>query len=130
MFGVDKKMRYAVWIGIIFQTLFYSAVLFVGVASLVKCYGLAQASSQLCRNVAKPLVTLISVVNVICDFYVLILPIYRVSKLHLSFQRKLGLTIVFAWGVAYVSPSLPHSSLRSEANGMGPIEHVQQALPV
>jgi hypothetical protein len=119
-------MRYAVWVGIIFQTLFYSAVLFVGVAQLVKCYRLSQGSSQFCHNVAKPLVTLISGFNVICDFYVLILPIYRVSKLHLSFRQKLGLTIVFSWGIAYVSPSSAYSSVRSEANGWGSTGHVQQ----
>lgn len=102
IFGVDKRMRYAAWFGIIFQALFYTAVFFVGVAQIVKCYGLAQGASQFCRNVSKPLVTLISSVNVVCDFYVLILPIVRVSKLHLNSHRKVGLTIVFSWGLAYV----------------------------
>lgn len=108
-------MRYAVWFGIVFQALFYSAVLFVGVAELVKCYGLSQISNQFCLNVAKPVVTLTSVVNVICDFYVLILPLYRISKLNLSFRRKLGLVIVFAWGLGYVTPFYSSSLLRSEA---------------
>lgn len=46
-----------------------------------------------------------SVVNVVCDFYVLLLPLYRITQLQLSFKRKLGLIVVFAWGLAYVIPS-------------------------
>ena len=100
--SVDRGLRHAIYYGIIFQALFYAAIIGVGIGALVECNGLSQLSNQFCINFGKPVVILIAAVNVITDFYVLALPIRRVLKLQLSFKRKLGLLVVFAGGLVYV----------------------------
>lgn len=98
MFSVDLRLRHAVYFGIVFQALFYSAMIGVSIAAIVQCNGLSQLSNRFCINYGRPVVLLIAAVNAATDLYVLALPIRRVLKLQLSFKRKLGLMAVFTAG--------------------------------
>lgn len=53
-----------------------------------------------------------SAINVLSDFSILLLPLYRISRLKIPTGRKLGVLAIFAVGLLYVplSFSLPLSS--------------------
>ena len=88
-------MRQIAWFGIIFQALFSSGVMFVGVVRMVSCDGLAQNTNQFCRHVAQALDSVVNTLNVACDAYVIYAPYYWAIKTQTSFYRRLG------WIIAY-----------------------------
>lgn len=45
------------------------------------------------------------IINLVMDVVIIGLPIYETTKLQLSRTKKLGVTLMFAMGFAYVSPS-------------------------
>lgn len=92
-------IHYGVWAGIIFQGLFYSAAVGLGIGSVCKCDSIKEISDQFCERIKREIQVMILVVNIVTDIYVLILPIFRVSKLQLKFKRKVGLVVVFAGGM-------------------------------
>jgi sterol-4alpha-carboxylate 3-dehydrogenase (decarboxylating) len=89
----------AVYLGIAFIAIYTTAIIGVAIGSIVKCNGLAQISSRFCRNYAKPVVVMNSVINVVTDFYVLVLPIPCIMKLQLSLKRRIGLLLAFGSGI-------------------------------
>ena len=103
IFNVDRVLRFFIYFGIIFQALFYSAMTGVAIGSIVECNGPSQLTNQFCINYGKPVVVSNAAVNVATDFYVLLLPITRVVKLQLSSSHRLGLLMVFATGLVYVT---------------------------
>ena len=92
-------IRYGVRVGIIFQGLFYSAAVGLGIGSMCKCDDIREISDRFCERIKKEIQAMILVVNIVTYIYVLILPIYRVSKLQLKSKRKVGLLVVFAGGL-------------------------------
>ena len=48
-----------------------------------------------------------SAINVVSDFSILLLPLYRISKLKIPTRRKIGVLAIFAVGLLYVSPIHP-----------------------
>lgn len=98
MFSVDLRLRHAIYFGIVFQALFYSAMIGVSIGAIVQCNGLSQLSNRFCINDSRPVVLLMAAVNAVTDLYVLALPLRRVLKLQVSFERKLGLLAVFTAG--------------------------------
>lgn len=99
VFKVDRMIRYGVWTGIIFQGFSYSAAVGLGIGSMCKCDDISEISDQFCDRIKREIQVMILVVNIVTDIYVLILPLYRVSKLQLKSKRKVGLLLVFAEGV-------------------------------
>ena len=98
LFKVDRLFLRLVYFGVIFQTLFYSAVFFVAIVTVTRCDSAAALTIQLCQNQYILVITQ-GVVNVITDFYVLALPITRVAQLQMPFWRKVGLCAIFLTGL-------------------------------
>ena len=49
-----------------------------------------------------------SAINVVSDFSILLLPLYRISKLKIPTKRKIGVLAIFAVGLLYVLfPKIP-----------------------
>lgn len=88
--------------GMVILALFYTAMIGVAISSIVECNGIAASTLQFCKNYSGPVVMLNAVFNVVSDFWILILPYPQLLKLQLRFRQKIGLTIVFAAGLAYV----------------------------
>lgn len=57
-----------------------------------------------CSNKLNVLDIVISVINIVSDFYILILPLFVISRLQMKRQRKLGIGAVFATGL-WLEPS-------------------------
>lgn len=102
IFDIDRGLRLPIYLGIVFQALFYSAMIGVAIGSIAECNGPSEFNNQYCKNYAKPVVVLHAAVNVATDIYILLLPIPRVLKLQLGRRHRLGLLLVFATGVVYV----------------------------
>ena len=102
IFNIDRGLRLPIYLGIVFQALFYSAMIGVANGSIAECNGPSQITNQYCKNYGKPVVVLNAAVNVATDIYILLLPIPRVLKLQLGRRHRLGLLLVFATGVVYV----------------------------
>ena len=98
IFKLDRTLRLAIHAGLLFTTFWYTAILGVAIAAIVKCNGLAQLSNQFCLNYAKPVVVMNAVINVVTDFYILVLPVPCVMKLQINRRRRIGLLLVFASG--------------------------------
>jgi sterol-4alpha-carboxylate 3-dehydrogenase (decarboxylating) len=92
-------MQIAVWVGIFVNVVFYTAFAGLSIGNMIKCTGLAQVNDPYCLFNEGINVLLNSMVNVITDFYVLLLPIPRLIKLQLKQNQMLGLLLVFASGL-------------------------------
>ncbi|KAI9792479.1 MAG: hypothetical protein M1833_001092 [Piccolia ochrophora] len=106
IFSVDRSMRIGIWSGIIFQALFYTTAMGLAITAVVKCNGVATLSDKFCQDFSSPVIIMVSSINVITDFYVLILPIRNLLKLRLPLKHKLGLMACFAGGLATCAASL------------------------
>ncbi|KAL2047511.1 hypothetical protein ABVK25_011440 [Lepraria finkii] len=106
IFDIDRGMRLPIYLGIVFQALFYSAMIGAAIGSIAECNGPSQFNNQYCKNYGKPVVVLHAAVNVATDIYILLLPIPRVLKLQLGRRHRLGLLLVFATGVVTCAVSL------------------------
>lgn len=97
-FNVVSFTRHLIYVGI-FLTLFTSAA-FMGheIAQAVMCMGVSATSVPLCQAVNK-VVVIQAVVNVLIDFYILVIPLQQVYKLNMDLQRKLGIAAVFGVGL-------------------------------
>ena len=101
LFEQDKKTRILAWIGIVFCTMYY---IFELVYALVRC------SPWPGENHTAPYVsgrcTLmriygngISLLNVISDIYLVVIPIPVVKRLHMSWKKKTRVWSVFMLGI-------------------------------
>jgi sterol-4alpha-carboxylate 3-dehydrogenase (decarboxylating) len=100
IFDIEQGLKIAIWIGIVFIAVFYSAYAFLSIGSMALCIGLAQLDNSYCVFMEGIMVAITSFVNVFTDFYILILPIPRILRLRLQARRKIGLLFVFASGLA------------------------------
>jgi len=106
IFGVYRTMQIAIWVGIFIDVVLYTAFGGLAIGSMIKCTGLAQVNDPFCVYNEGINVLLTSMVNVITDFYVLLLPIPRLIQLQLNYHRKIGLFLVFASGLGACATSL------------------------
>lgn len=99
-------MRYFVYFGITFTGLYYFASM---IALSILCTprdGKSQASYLLttalpqCVHGRDIINLLLGVVNVLTDFYLLILPLPAVWSLHLPARKKIGVSAIFLTGFA------------------------------
>ena len=102
IFKIDRILRFAIYFGIIFQALYYTAVTCVAIGAIVKCDDISANSNRFCINYGKPVVAMNAAVNAATDIYVLLLPLGRVWKLQLSFKRRLGILALFSAGIVFV----------------------------
>ena len=111
VFYVDRTIRFGAWGGLIFHALYYVAMICIEIGAIIQCYDLFQISSRFCVRNERELMMMNSAVNVITDFFVLILPIPRVLKLQLTLKRKIGIMTTFVDGLLYVvAPSVDDQS--------------------
>ncbi len=99
IFQVDRVLKWLVYGGIIFQTLFYTAMVLVSIVTLTQCDSALALSKKICKDQSIPIIVQ-GVVNTITDFYVLVLPIARVVQLQIPFRRKVGLSAIFLTGLS------------------------------
>lgn len=99
------------------QVLIYiNALLYIGsvVALLCQCIPRAKISNPTlpgrCTNVRLS-VMISAVLNVVSDFFILVLPLWAIWHLQMPLKRKFGVSIVFATGVLYVLPPPSHRHL-------------------
>ncbi|KAL8688376.1 MAG: hypothetical protein Q9218_005703 [Villophora microphyllina] len=102
LFNPSKVMRYLIYFGVGFNLLFYTIYLFL--------------YSLMCPNVSKRALTCgprlkqlgvaTSGINVVSDFYILLIPLAAVSNLQLPPKRKLGLLAIFFTGFLFVPRQL------------------------
>ena len=100
IFSISNIFKYTIYSGVVIMTLFYTAMICAGIGAVVLCKDEAADTLQLCKNYSGPVVMLNVVFNVITDFWVLIMPFPLLVKLQMGFRHHVGLTIVFAAGLA------------------------------
>ena len=107
LFSVDRTIRYLIWVGIVLQVIGYGAFTGCAIGLEVICSDAKKAETNtFCVNNYKVTYTQ-SLFSVVTDFYVLLLPMGVVSRLQLSFRRKIGVILVFMTGLLYVLDLLP-----------------------
>ncbi|RAH78826.1 hypothetical protein BO86DRAFT_319937, partial [Aspergillus japonicus CBS 114.51] len=84
----------------------YTFCVAVAIGSLVQCAELSQLEAPYCRFTSGTMITIQSVINVVTDFYVLLLPIPRLLKLQVSRRRRIGLLVTFMSGLGACAASL------------------------
>ena len=98
LFGVNKTMRYLIYFGIAFQAVFYLINTGFYAAAEAICISAANLRTRFCLR--EWIFTIIQgTVNVVTDFYVLILPVAMVSRLQLTPGRKFGVIAIFLTGL-------------------------------
>lgn len=98
IFKIDRNLRAAIYAGFFVNIAFYTIVLGFGIRAIVECVDMTWVTNKYCRIVQLPLYTAVFSFNVAMEIYLMILPISRIVKLHLSLNRRIGLVIVFASG--------------------------------
>ncbi|KAE8414778.1 hypothetical protein BDV36DRAFT_236484 [Aspergillus pseudocaelatus] len=96
----------AVWVGIVADAVLYAFCIAIAIGSMVKCAELSQLRDPYCKFNSGTMITIQSVINVITDFYVLLLPIPRLVKLQVSRRRQIGLLLTFLSGLGACATSL------------------------
>ncbi|KAJ5633330.1 NAD(P)-binding protein [Penicillium lividum] len=96
----------AVWVGIVAIAVLYIFCICIAIVSMVKCAELSQLETSYCKFDSGTMITIQSVINVVTDFYVLLLPIPRLVKLQVSRRRRIGLLLTFMSGLGACAASL------------------------
>ena len=92
-------MRFLIYFGIAFQALFYAASVAFYSAAEATCT--QNSKAQAAFYLREWVFTVVSgIINVMTDFYVLILPIAMVWSLQLTTRRKIGVIAIFLAGLA------------------------------
>ncbi|KAL8710814.1 MAG: hypothetical protein Q9220_004617 [cf. Caloplaca sp. 1 TL-2023] len=94
LFSPSKIMRYLIYFGIGFNFLFYTIYLFL---YALYCPNTSKKAAT-CGGNLKVLGVATSGINVVSDFYILLIPLTAVSNLQLPPKRKLGLLAIFFTG--------------------------------
>lgn len=108
IFGSQRWMKYSIYLGITISGLFYFSLM---TALLILCVprdGQSQASylsaiaSPRCAR-SKTINLVGGVLNIVTDFYILVLPMPAVLSLQLSARKKIGVGAIFLTGLSYAS---------------------------
>ncbi|KAL8697776.1 MAG: hypothetical protein Q9201_006935, partial [Fulgogasparrea decipioides] len=94
LFNPSTVMRYLIYFGIYFNLLFYTIYFFV---YIFFCPNTSK-NARACGPKLKVLGVATSGVNVVSDFYLLLIPLAAISNLQLPPKRKFGLLAVFFTG--------------------------------
>lgn len=99
LFEINRPLRISIHVGLVLMALFHAAIVGVGIATVIKCVGLAGSTLQFCKDASGSVQLTQSAFNVVTDLWILILPMPLVRKLQLPRSRKIGLFFVFGAGV-------------------------------
>ena len=102
IFSVKQKVRYGVYAGLAWAFLLYWTGIPIATSFCVPRIGDVwdvQAVGERCAKMSLYLMT-VSVLAVVLDFYILILPISTIMGLHMSLNRRLSILGVF--GTAFL----------------------------
>ena len=94
LFSVARGLRYSIFFGIGFMSLFYTIIMFLFI--------FLNESKFLSLSYA------VGSVNIVTDLYILILPMVPVSRMQLSKKKKIGVQCIFLTASLYVqhTPSI------------------------
>ena len=101
IFTVNKRMRYSIWFGLVWDTLLYWVN--IPIATYYGTPRIGQswedvAWTETCANLTT-FVLVQGVLSVVLDLYIFILPIPIVSKLPISLKQRLSILGVFATAI-------------------------------
>ncbi|KAL8852626.1 MAG: hypothetical protein Q9221_002506 [Calogaya cf. arnoldii] len=94
IFNPSKTMRYLIYLGIGFNFVYYTIYLFI---YSFYCPNTSKKALT-CSHEVKVISVATSAINVVSDFYILLIPLAAISNLQLPKKRKLGLFAVFFTG--------------------------------
>ena len=98
LFSANKRFKIWVYIGIIMTLLNHV----IGtVLAITLCIPSDPVGYSKCSHKLSLLDIVISVINIISDFYVLVLPLLVISKLQMRRNQKIGVGAVFCTGFLY-----------------------------
>lgn len=97
LFRVNPCFKYWVYFGILFCAIFAAACWGVSAATLVECSSPQSSDITLCTH--SIITTLVAAaVNLVTDFYILLLPIGIVARLNIRRGKKIRVMAVFLCG--------------------------------
>lgn len=99
IFSVSKSLRRLIYASTAAMALFYSAMVGVAIASILRCIGVEAISLPLCKAYSGPIILLNGSFNVLSDFWILALPFPYIRKLKLYSAQKIRVMAVFALGI-------------------------------
>lgn len=94
IFSPSKTMRYLIYFGIGANFIYYTIYLFI---YSFYCPNTSKKAPT-CGHEVKVISVVTSAINVVSDFYILLIPLAAISSLQLPKKRKLGLFAVFFTG--------------------------------
>lgn len=98
LFRVNQRFRYWVHSGMLFCILYTATYSAFQTASIIECSTPQSLDIAICAN-SDITTVIVTVINVVADFYVLALPIGIVGRLNVKRTKKLGLIAVFLCGL-------------------------------
>lgn len=118
---ISRGLRWAIWLALSFTacyTIGFTVILLVGCnpveARWMKFDPTWRATHKFkCLNSPFVTIPLSGALSVFSDVYALAIPAILLSGLQMARRQKIGLYIVFALGVRYVSPLLTHFTTNS-----------------
>lgn len=104
IFRPFKRLRYAIWAGLIFTTMAYAAFTITWLALATPRAGETWQThfTSPAQLQAAVLAYPVPAVGLAIDLYILVLPLIGVYKLQLSLRRKFGVFLVFATAIVLV----------------------------
>lgn len=96
-FRIVELTKYLIWVGLAFTTLTTLGFLSVEIVQATTCMGLQALSVPFCKKVNKIVVGQ-AAVNVLLDYYILLIPLQQVWQLKVETRKKLGVAAVFGVG--------------------------------
>ncbi|KAL8927609.1 MAG: hypothetical protein Q9172_001319 [Xanthocarpia lactea] len=122
-FRPNQKLRYAIYFGIVFVTLFYTGTFIAFCVLAIPRPGQTLIGTILSDDVASliPISVAQAGVNVASDFYIFILPIPGVVQLQMPMKKKIGICAIFATGSLACLASIMGLYYRSRLNRHGDV---------
>ncbi|KAL2822595.1 hypothetical protein BJX63DRAFT_377090 [Aspergillus granulosus] len=119
-----RREKTAALIGIVADAVLYAACIGVAIGSLVRCARLERINDAYCRYNSGAQLILTSMIDVVTDFYILILPVPRLLKLQVNRKQKIGSCMTFASGLGLVVLCFTCSNGIADSVGKAPAQRV------
>ncbi|KAL1612154.1 hypothetical protein SLS60_000378 [Paraconiothyrium brasiliense] len=99
LFSVSKSSRILVYVGVAFCTIITIPFFGVAITRTVRCAGPNVLNEAVCHAKITGLTNVLySALNVVSDFYILLIPMRQLKGLHMNKHRKIGLIALFMIG--------------------------------
>lgn len=101
-FRPSHSARCMIWIGMVVISLFYTSTIIASLGLCVPRPGEGWSSKEIARKCGHPIIVILimqGVFSVLCDAYLLAIPLIQVLRLHVSASQKFGLVAVFFMGL-------------------------------